>query len=158
LVAGWPMGKDASPRATASAIARGTSRPNRPVPKTPPIHGAASRKSCLRSTPFSFRGSLIVAKPGFWAALATVNNGPEFPETSNISTSPLLVRNCLLDRAGPRLEFTTYSHSDVITAQTAASHSGANGGRTKRWSFGRAAIAARSSSSSEMPSASRLAF
>jgi hypothetical protein len=41
---------------------------------------------------------------------------------------------------------------------TTASHSGANGGRTKRWSFGRAAIAARSPSSSEMSSASRLAF
>src|ERR1700704_3210158 len=39
-----------------------------------------------------------------------------------------------------------------------ASHSGAKGGRTKRWSFGRAAIAARSSSSSWVRSASRLAF
>ena len=39
-----------------------------------------------------------------------------------------------------------------------ASHSGAKGGRTKRWSFGRAAIAERSSSSSRVPSASRLAF
>ena len=39
-----------------------------------------------------------------------------------------------------------------------ASHSGAKGGRTKRWSFGRAAIAARSSSLSWVPSASRLAF
>src|SRR5216683_3364023 len=39
-----------------------------------------------------------------------------------------------------------------------ASHSGAKGGRTKRWSFGSAAIAARSSSSSWVPSASRLAF
>src|SRR5882757_6804544 len=41
---------------------------------------------------------------------------------------------------------------------TRASHSGAKGGRTKRWSFGSAAMAARSLSSSAMPSASRLAF
>ena len=40
----------------------------------------------------------------------------------------------------------------------AASHFGAKGGRTKRWSFGRAAMAARSSSSSRMRSAARLAF
>src|ERR1700733_9434266 len=91
LVAGWPMGKDASPRATASAIARGTSRPNRPAPKTPPIHGAPSRKSCLRSMPFS--------KLGCWAALATVDDGPAFLEMSDISSSPLRIRNCLLDRA-----------------------------------------------------------
>ena len=39
-----------------------------------------------------------------------------------------------------------------------ASHSGAKGGRTKRWSFGRAAMATRSSSSSLMSSAARLAF
>src|ERR1700722_6861246 len=91
LVAGWPMGKDASPRATASAIARGTSRPNRQVPKTPPIHGAPSRKSCLRSMPFS--------KLGCWAALPTVDDGPAFLEMSDISSSPLRIRNCLLDQA-----------------------------------------------------------
>ena len=91
LVAGWPTGKDASLRATASANARGTSRPNRPVPKTPQIHGAPSRKSCLRSTPFS--------KLGCWAALATVDDGPAFLEMSDISSSPLRIRNCSLDQA-----------------------------------------------------------
>src|SRR5438132_5728166 len=78
-------------------------------------------------------------------------------------------------RSGLRdeLSFTSFRHggltegadSDLSDAELCAdefhpraSHSGAKGGRTKRWSFGRAAIAARSSSSSWVPNASRLAF
>src|SRR5208282_3353535 len=50
--------------------------------------------------PFSFRGSLIVTKPGCWAALTIVSKDSEFLETSDISASLSLIRTRLLHVGG----------------------------------------------------------
>src|ERR1700722_631467 len=83
--------------------------------------------------------------------VAAWRHGPDVPADERISLRALA-------KADRQSVYFRRIAEAYVTFHTTASHSGANGGRTKRWSFGRAAIAARSSSSREMPSASRLAF